>query len=118
MENKIYKVGIIGTENLHAKQFAGIFSGNEEYSDIRVTHIGGMYPEANAKLKEQFPDLDTLIQRKETSVGAGITSPGPGIKGDERKYFDGSVPFLAMRVNGSPQEDTGAAVGRQRHAAV
>ena len=60
MSGKIYKVGIIGTENLHAKQFAGIFSGNNEYADIRITHIGGMYPEANEKLKEQFPNLEIV----------------------------------------------------------
>ena len=56
----MWKVGIIGTENLHARQFTGIFSGNGEYADIRVTHVGGMYPEANEKLKNEFPFVEVV----------------------------------------------------------
>lgn len=56
----MWKVGIIGTENLHARQFTGIFSGNSEYADICVTHVGGMYPEANEKLKNEFPFVEVV----------------------------------------------------------
>ena len=56
----MFKIGIIGTENFHAKQFTSIFNENEEYSDIKVTHIGGMYPEANEKLKNEFPFVEIV----------------------------------------------------------
>lgn len=59
-QNKIFTVGIIGSENFHAKQFTGIFSGGAEYPDIQVKYIGGTYPEANEKLKAEFPFLEIV----------------------------------------------------------
>ena len=54
------KVGIIGTENSHATQFTHFFNKTKKYPEIQVTHIGGMYPEANAKLKELFPEVEIV----------------------------------------------------------
>lgn len=46
----MFKVGIIGSENSHAGAFINIFKKNKKYSDIVVTHIGGMYDDSNKKL--------------------------------------------------------------------
>ena len=62
------KIGIIGTENLHARQFTGIFSGNGEYADFKVTHAGGMYPEANEKLKNEF-DFVKIVENPLDMLG-------------------------------------------------
>ena len=59
----MFKIGIIGTENLHARQFAGIFSGKGEYADFKVTHAGGMYPEANEKLKNELFKLELELNQ-------------------------------------------------------
>ncbi len=55
---KKFKIGIIGTENSHAKQFCEIFNkpdenGKTAYPDCHVTFVYGDYPEESQKLVEQ-----------------------------------------------------------------
>ena len=64
----MFKIGIIGTENLHARQFTGIFSGSGEYADFKVTHAGGMYTEANEKLKNEF-DFIKIVENPLDMLG-------------------------------------------------
>lgn len=50
----MYRIGIIGTENSHAAAFIEIFKNDANYSDMKVVCVGGMYEDANEKLKEKY----------------------------------------------------------------
>ena len=50
----MYRIGIIGTENSHAAAFIEIFENDAEYADMKVVCVGGMYEDANQKLKEKY----------------------------------------------------------------
>ncbi len=50
----MFKIGIIGTENSHAGAFMEIFKTAPAYADMQVVCVGGMYDEANQKLKEKY----------------------------------------------------------------
>ncbi len=54
MERKMFKIGIVGVENSHAKEFTKIFNTTNDYPDIKVVGVGGMYPESNKALAEEF----------------------------------------------------------------
>ena len=52
---KKFRIGIIGTENWHAKQFTEFFNkpdvnGNFAFPSCRVTSVWGMYPDENEKV--------------------------------------------------------------------
>lgn len=56
---KQFRIGIIGAENYHAKEFTGFFNkpdadGNLMYPDCHVTLVYGHYPEENEKLVKEF----------------------------------------------------------------
>lgn len=56
---KQFKIGVIGTENFHAKEFTGYFNkadanGEFMYPDCHVTYVFGHYPEENEKLVNEF----------------------------------------------------------------
>ena len=51
----MFRIGIIGTENSHAREFANIFNkpnekGEYAYPDCRVTLVWGHYPEENERV--------------------------------------------------------------------
>lgn len=51
----MYKIGIIGGENSHARDIASRINVPEGlYPDCRVTHIWGHYPEENARLAREY----------------------------------------------------------------
>ena len=69
----MYRIGILGAENSHALAFAQIFNGykpelKEDFPDIRVTAVGGMYPEANRSVYEAC-GLELLCSRPEEMLG-------------------------------------------------
>ena len=69
----MYRIGILGAENSHAMAFAQIFNGYkpelaDRFPDIRVTAVGGMYPEENRKVYEQC-GLDLLCANPEDMLG-------------------------------------------------
>ena len=49
----MYRVGIIGSENSHAKAFSKCFNLSGEYDDVKVIGIWGEEPEAGRKLSEE-----------------------------------------------------------------
>ncbi len=56
---KEYKIGVIGSENYHAKEFTGFFNkpdanGELMYPDCHVTLVYGHYGEENEKLVKEF----------------------------------------------------------------
>lgn len=69
----MFRVGILGAENSHAAAFAGIFNGTDPsapalYPDIRVTMVGGAYPEANRKTADACA-IETVADRPEDMLG-------------------------------------------------
>ena len=69
----MYRIGILGAENSHAMAFAQIFNGYkqdfaDQFPDIRVTAVGGMYPEANRRVFDAC-GLETLCERPEDMLG-------------------------------------------------
>lgn len=69
----MFRVGIIGAENSHAKAFAEIFNGyvpeyRDEFADIRVVGVAGDYPEANQAVFEAC-GLDFVAERPEDLLG-------------------------------------------------
>ena len=67
----MFRVGIIGSENSHAMAFARIFNGLEEgvsYPDIRVTAVGGHYPEESRKVFDAC-GLDFIAETPEEMLG-------------------------------------------------
>ena len=69
----MFRVGILGAENSHAKAFTEIFNGlkpefGDEFSDIRVVAVGGNYPEENRKVFERG-GLELLAERPEELLG-------------------------------------------------
>ena len=49
----MYRVGIIGSENSHAKAFSKCSNLSGEYDDVKVIGIWGEEPEAGKKLSEE-----------------------------------------------------------------
>lgn len=67
----MYRIGIIGSENSHAMAFSRIFNGLEkgiDYPDIRVTAIGGQYPEESQKVFEAC-GLDFIAEDPKEMLG-------------------------------------------------
>ncbi len=66
----MFRIGILGSENSHAMAFARIFNKTHtaQYPDIRVTAIGGNYPEESRKIFEEC-GLELLAEKPEDMLG-------------------------------------------------
>lgn len=66
----MFRIGILGSENSHALAFARIFNKThaDQYPDIRVTAIGGNYPEESRKVYEEC-GLDFIAASPEEMLG-------------------------------------------------
>ena len=110
----MYRIGILGAENSHAMAFAQIFNGYkpelaDRFPDIRVTAVGGMYPEENRKVYEQC-GLDLLCQDPEEMIGqvdAVMVTARDGAyhAAFARPFIEAGIPaFIDKPFTRNPQE--------------
>ena len=53
---KTYRIGIIGSENSHARAFAKVFAGEPDFQDMKVVAVYGDEGEGpSLRVREQFP---------------------------------------------------------------
>lgn len=66
----MFKIGILGSENSHAKAFAEIFNKSQQdrYPDMRVTAIGGNNLNASKRIFDEF-GLEILAEKPEDMLG-------------------------------------------------
>lgn len=65
----MFRIGIIGSENSHAKAFAEIFNLDQElYPDMKVTAIGCQDLAASRGIQESC-QVDTVVERPEEMLG-------------------------------------------------
>ena len=62
----MFRVGIIGSENSHAKAFTDIFNASGKYDDIQVVAIYGEEEEASQKISETY---NVPIMKPEEMLG-------------------------------------------------
>lgn len=67
-ENKIFKIGIIGSENSHADLFAGTFMNKSVYPDMEVVAVFGTDEKANKTLCERY-GISYVAKKPEDMVG-------------------------------------------------
>ena len=94
----MFKIGIIGTENSHAKKFASLFKDDPDFCDMEVVSVGGHYPESNEKLAEEF-SIDHIAEKPEDMIGkvdAVIITARDGIYHSEfgRPFVDAGIPMF------------------------
>lgn len=99
--SKQFKIGVIGTENSHAKDFTSFFNkpnqdGGYFYPDCHVTYVFGHYPEENEKLVKEFnadmvaPNIEKMVK----SVDAVMITARDGKFHAEfaRPFIEGGIP--------------------------
>ena len=64
----MFRIGIIGTENTHAEAFATLFRDEAEFADMKIVAVGGIDPESNKKMCEEF-GIDMIAERPEDMLG-------------------------------------------------
>lgn len=61
----MYRIGLVGSENSHARAFAKVFSQDSDFSDLVVTAVcGSEGREKSEKVREYFPDA-VIVDRPE-----------------------------------------------------
>ena len=94
----MFKIGIIGTENSHAKKFASLFRDDPDFRDMQVVALGGHYKESNEKLSEEF-GIDCIVDKSEDMVGkvdGVIITARDGIYHAEfgRPFLEAGIPMF------------------------
>ena len=94
----MFRVGIIGAENSHAKKFATLFRDDPDFNDIKVVAVGGHYADSNIKLYEEF-ELDMIAESPEDMLGkvdAVIITARDGIYHAEfaRPFLEAGLPMF------------------------
>ena len=64
----MFRIGIIGTENTHAEAFATLFRDEAEFSDMKIVAVGGIDPESNQRMCEEF-GIDMIAEKPEDMLG-------------------------------------------------
>lgn len=93
---KQYRIGIIGSENSHARAFAKIFSQEPDFQDMIVTAVyGDEGREKSERVREHFPEA-VIVDRPEDMLGSVdavmITSR------DGKYHFPYAKPFLEAGI--------------------
>lgn len=94
----MFKIGIIGAENSHAKKFATLFRDEPEFADMKIVAVGGHYPESNQKICEDF-GIDYIVDKPEDMIGkvdAVIITARDGIyhAGFGRPFIEAGIPMF------------------------
>ncbi len=64
----MFRIGIIGTENTHAEAFATLFRDEAEFADMKIVAVGGIDPESNQKMCEEF-GIGMIAEKPEDMLG-------------------------------------------------
>lgn len=68
MSDKIYRVGILGTENSHAAAFADFFNGGKSCPDFQVTSLYALEAAPSEAIKAKYPDIE-IFDSPEAMLG-------------------------------------------------
>lgn len=110
----MFRVGILGAENSHAKAFSEIFNGlnpafKDDFPDIRVVAVGGHYPDANRAVAESC-GVETIVDRPEDMLGqidALMVTARDGKYHAEfaRPFIEAGIPaFIDKPFTSNPEE--------------
>ena len=64
----MFRIGIVGAENSHARDISGRINLTDAWPDCRVTQVWGHYPEENQRLARDFgielaPGLEEMVEK-------------------------------------------------------
>ena len=66
---KTYRIGIIGSENSHARAFAKVFAQEKDFRDMQVVAVyGDEGVEPSQRVREHFPEA-VIVDRPEDMLG-------------------------------------------------
>ena len=93
---KTYRIGIIGSENSHARAFAKVFAKEPDFQDMKVVAVfGNEGREKSEKVQEYFPEA-VIVDRPEEMLGlvdaVMITSR------DGKFHYPYAKPFLEAGI--------------------
>lgn len=97
---KVYKIGILGTENSHAAAFAKLINlpdenGNMRYPDFKVTTVFGDYPEENERIAKDcnVPKIAGSIEEMLPEVDAVMVCARDG-----KHHYRFAKPFIDANI--------------------
>ena len=90
----MYKIAILGCENSHANAFLKLIKEEEKYSNIEVSGVFSIYPEAAQKLSEEFnvPVMETFDALVGKVDGLMITAR------DGKYHYPYAKPYIATGI--------------------
>lgn len=93
---KVWRIGIIGSENSHAKAFASIFSQNEAFKDMQITAVHGDEGRESSEAVQAFFPEAVIVEKPEDMLGnvdaVMITSR------DGKLHYPYAKPFLEAKI--------------------
>lgn len=92
----MYRIGLVGTENSHARAFAKVFAQNEDFADMRVTAAyGDEGVDKSERIREFFPEC-AIVDSPQQMLGlvdaVMITSR------DGKLHYGYAKPFLEAGI--------------------
>ncbi len=94
----MFKIGIIGTENSHAKTFLRLFRDDPAFADLQAVALGGHYADKSTQLGEAF-GIDCIVDDPAEMVGkvdAVIITARDGIHhaAFARPFIEAGIPMF------------------------